>query len=481
MPTLETKRLILRRFRMEDVEALHREIYSDPNVVQYYNGDRVFTLDEVRENLLKRRNTGQMGYWTVTLKETGEVIGQVHLDPYANLGWHPLPEENPPLCQAPEVHLGFAFGRRFWNQGYATEACQRIVRYAFQDLRLLRLLGGASIHNPRSIRLHARLGFQIFTYADSMVTLLTNPLAAYRIRPFKEQDRANANATGSSVVDWWHSEVPEASLHLVAEAAATGEIVGHLQARDKSVPEPTRRPGQCHIMLSVAAAHRRRGIGSALYDGAEAFARQRHAHTLYIEYTETAESPATSFLQQRDFVPLERFLPSFIELDTFEVERFVEAVERVENQGIVITTYDQIEDTPENGHRLYTLEEVARASQPFREVEAYVPTPYSKWEEELSHRDLSTVFLALAPVTGQYVGCVTGLEWYFTGTHPDWRGRGIATALKVLCLQEAKRRGIRCMETENHEDNITMLAINRKLGFQFTAPGVACIKRLNSP
>ena len=93
MPTLETKRLILRRFRMEDVEALHREIYSDPNVVQYYNGDRVFTLDEVRENLLKRRNTGQMGYWTVTLKETGEVIGQVHLDPYANLGWHPLPEE----------------------------------------------------------------------------------------------------------------------------------------------------------------------------------------------------------------------------------------------------------------------------------------------------------------------------------------------------------------------------------------------------
>ena len=34
------------------------------------------------------------------------------------------------------------------------------------------------------------------------------------------------------------------------------------------------------------------------------------------------------------------------------------------------------------------------------------------------------------------------------------------------------------METENHEDNAAMLAVNRKLGFVFGVPEVACIKRL---
>ena len=114
MPDFETARLILRRFQGEDVEALHREIYSDHEVVCMYNGDRVFTLEEVREFLPKRRNTRQFGYWTVVLKETEEVIGQVHIDPYANLGWHRLPEEADLLCKPPEVHLGFAFGKRFW-------------------------------------------------------------------------------------------------------------------------------------------------------------------------------------------------------------------------------------------------------------------------------------------------------------------------------------------------------------------------------
>ena len=100
MPTFETERLTLRRFRSEDAEALHREIYSDHEVVCMYNGDRVFTLEEVREFLPRRRNTGQFGYWMVVLRETGEVLGQVHIDPYANLGWHRLPEEADLLYKA---------------------------------------------------------------------------------------------------------------------------------------------------------------------------------------------------------------------------------------------------------------------------------------------------------------------------------------------------------------------------------------------
>ncbi|MCW3094548.1 MAG: family N-acetyltransferase [Chthonomonadaceae bacterium] len=340
-------------------------------------------------------------------------------------------------------------------------------------------LWGADIRNERSIRLHERLGYRLHYHADDVAAVLVNPLAAYRVRPFEERDREAASALGTIVIDWWHNEVPGASLHLIAEVIETGEIVGHLQGRDRSVPEPSHRPGQCHFSLDVARAHRGKGIGSSLYARVEAFARHRSALLLYVVYDETPDAPAASFLRKRGFTLLERFLPSSIALDTFDPAEFAAAVERVEQQGIVLTTYAELGDAPERRQQLYTLEEAAHAVQPFREIEPYVGAAYPKWEEEFVRRDPTTIFLALAPVTGEIVGVVTALEWYFTGTHPDWCGRGIATALKVRCMAEAKARGMDCMETENHEDNAPMLAVNRKLGFVFSAPEVACIKRLS--
>lgn len=55
-------------------------------------------------------------------------------------------------------------------------------------------------------------------------------------------------------------------------------------------------------------------------------------------------------------------------------------------------------------------------------------------------------------------GVVTGLEWYFTGVHPDWRGWGIVTALKFRSLLEAKRCGVALTETENHRVTGTLPA-----------------------
>ena len=61
---------------------------------------------------------------------------------------------------------------------------------------------------------------------------------------------------------------------------------------------------------------------------------------------------------------------------------------------------------------------------------------------------------------------------------PDCRRRGIATALKVRAIRSAKDRGVQILETENRADNIGMMTINRRLGYQFAAPVIECIKRL---
>ena len=56
-----------------------------------------------------------------------------------------------------------------------------------------------------------------------------------------------------------------------------------------------------------------------------------------------------------------------------------------------------------------------------------------------------------------------------TGTHRDFRGRGLATAVKLATLDWAARNVISRVYTSNHERNAPMRAINRKLGYQIVA------------
>ena len=302
-------------------------------------------------------------------------------------------------------------------------------------------------------------------------------MSDYLVRLYQETDRAAVSALGVPIVEWWYAHGPETALHLVA-VSESNTILGDLQATDRSVTDYSRRPGQCHFQLHVTPEHRRRGIGGTLYAHLERFAAQREASLLYVAYLETPEAPAASFLSVRGFTPLERFLPSSLNLTAFDPSLFLKTIEAIERQGIRLSTFAELGDSPENRRKLYGLDQSARATQPFRETKPYIPPPFETWQREFDAWDQTTIFVALDLAEDAWVGVVTGLEWYFTGIHPEWRNRGIATALKVLCLTEAKRRGLPQMETENHEDNAAMLAINRKLGFVFGTPEVACIKRL---
>lgn len=162
MKQMETERLLLREFRENDYDDILANVYSDKAVWGMYSsiGDKP---DEIRRRFLNRRyqpSNAEFGFRAVESKTNGHVIGQVHLEPHV-LDRRSIPNEPPSPFGIIEVELAFAFGKAYWGQGYAYEACLPMIEYAFRDLKLPRLVGGAHANNPRSIQLHERLGYTI--------------------------------------------------------------------------------------------------------------------------------------------------------------------------------------------------------------------------------------------------------------------------------------------------------------------------------
>ena len=165
MKPLATERLVLRPLTMDDADALYREIYSDEEVVRWYSGAGVRTLEDVRARVsgsLFAWRESELGRHAVVRRSDDSLLGQVHLNPEISDG-------------VVEVELAFAFGRRYWGHGFAFEACSEMVRYAFDDLGPVRLVNEFDRDNNRSWRLHERLGYRVETGDPRCIAVLDNP------------------------------------------------------------------------------------------------------------------------------------------------------------------------------------------------------------------------------------------------------------------------------------------------------------------
>ena len=162
-PILETDRLLLREFVMDDVAVFFRLI-SDPDVTRY-TGDGGKSLEEARtgiqERLFRDYEIHGYGRWAVVDKLTGKVIG------FAGLKY---------LDDVGEVDLGYRFFKEHWGRGLATEASKAVLEYGVETLQLPRIIGIADIENKASIRVLEKIGFQfekVTAYRDHQVAWYT--------------------------------------------------------------------------------------------------------------------------------------------------------------------------------------------------------------------------------------------------------------------------------------------------------------------
>ena len=102
----------------------------------------VFLQEMCRQEAIRRSQDD--AFWAVCLYENNKVIGNVYFE-----------QQNPTEFMTWEI--GYVFNPEYYGKGYATEACRRIMQYAFENLGAHRIIGMCSPKNSASWRLMERL------------------------------------------------------------------------------------------------------------------------------------------------------------------------------------------------------------------------------------------------------------------------------------------------------------------------------------
>lgn len=228
------------------------------------------------------------------------------------------------------------------------------------------------------------------------------------------------------------------------------------------------RPGLRRIWVAVRPDRRCRGIGSALWERAEAHALAVGGRTL--RSWAIADPPAGErFLLARGCTQTGRELQSWVDpraVDRDELQRRRAAARR---RGFEVHTLREVLPRFEAPVRNLFLE--ADQAAPGHDAGALVaPATFRRYilENPTLDRDLSVVVMegerpvSLCWLKGDAAVGRYGVE--FTGTRQSMRGRGLASLAKLEALYLAARAGVRWVGTANEESNGPMLAINRRLG-----------------
>jgi len=143
---LETERLLIRNFAPDDAEAL-RDLILWKESSEYAIYDQQWPTSKGAIRGITEWFAKEDSYLAVCLKEGGRLIGFVALNPGDDERAH-------------EFDLGYCFHPDYQGQGYATEACRAVLRWAFTQKGARRVTSGTAAANLPSCRLLERLGFR---------------------------------------------------------------------------------------------------------------------------------------------------------------------------------------------------------------------------------------------------------------------------------------------------------------------------------
>jgi ribosomal-protein-alanine N-acetyltransferase len=148
LPELETGRLSLRRFVLEDAPSIV-ELLTQPSFIRNIGDRGVRNVDDalryLRDGPMAMYEEHGFGLWRASRRADDAFVGMCGLLKRDIL---------------PDVDVGYALLPEYWGQGYAFEAAQATVELGARKFGLGRIIGVVSDHNAGSIRVLEKIGMR---------------------------------------------------------------------------------------------------------------------------------------------------------------------------------------------------------------------------------------------------------------------------------------------------------------------------------
>ena len=125
---IETERLILRRFTLDDADAMYRNWASDDEVTKYLTWPAHSSVDITK----------------ITLKGNDEPIGSIGV----------VAKDD----ETEMVHIGYCIGREYWHRGITSEALKALIDFFFDEVGVKRVESRHDPRNPNSGKVMKKCG-----------------------------------------------------------------------------------------------------------------------------------------------------------------------------------------------------------------------------------------------------------------------------------------------------------------------------------
>ncbi len=146
---ITTERLVLREFTAADWRAVYA-YQNDPRYLEYYEWEHRSEQDVkgfVEMFLEQQRETPRIKFQlAIVLPDTNKVIGNVGIRKRD--------------LKTYQAEMGYELDPRNWAAGYATEAATAMLKFAFESLRLHRVVAHCIADNHKSMHVLEKLGMR---------------------------------------------------------------------------------------------------------------------------------------------------------------------------------------------------------------------------------------------------------------------------------------------------------------------------------
>ena len=146
-PELITKRLLLRKFRTDDIPDIQKMAGNFKVAEMTLNIPHPYTYEMAEiwiSEHQRKMSTGTQVTYAITNISDGQLVGSISLIEIQNK----------------EANLGYWIGEQYWGNGYCSEAAVRLMAYAFGELELQRICARHLAINPASGKVMINAGME---------------------------------------------------------------------------------------------------------------------------------------------------------------------------------------------------------------------------------------------------------------------------------------------------------------------------------